>query len=132
MILSDQYTNEDLINGGVVVLASIDGYWGKETSRMLQIHYGQFFGIGGVDHQWPENVAANSALTSGWNCDRTGIGDSMIRSLQRDLGTPVDGILGTVDILALQARCGTYQDGVLTGPSPCVMEMQRRLNAGAW
>ena len=109
----------------------VDGYWGTATTSALQRHYGTV-ADGIVSHQWAPNVSANPALTSGWECDETAIGSPMIRKLQADLGTDVDGIFGGADIYALQRRCGTVADGVLWGPSPCVKEMQRRLNAGTW
>lgn len=110
---------------------SIDGYWGSATTSALQRHYGTV--VDGIaSHQWEPNVTANPALTSGWRCDETAQGSPMIRKLQEDLGTEVDGIFGGPDIYALQSKCGTVADGVLWGPSPCVMEMQRRLNAGTW
>ena len=109
----------------------VDGYWGTATTSALQRHYGTTVD-GIVSHQWAPNVSANPALTSGWQCDETAAGSPMIRELQKDLGTDVDGIFGGADIYALQRRCGTVADGVLWGPSPCVKEMQRRLNAGTW
>lgn len=115
--------------GGTI---EVDGYWGKATTAALQRHYGCSYVDGEVWHQYAPNVNANSALTSGWICDSTLTGSPVIRALQEDLGTSVDGVFGTNDIKALQRRCGTYVDGVLTGPSPCVKEMQRRLNAGTW
>ena len=120
-------------NGGTTTGGSIevDGYWGTATTAALQRHYGVVVD-GEVWHQWAPNVSANPALTSGWKCDETAQGSPLIRKLQEDLGTDVDGIFGGADIYALQRRCGTVADGVLWGPSPCVMEMQRRLNAGTW
>lgn len=108
-----------------------DGYWGSDTTRALQRHYGTVVD-GEVWHQWAPNVQANPALTTGWMCDETLEGSPVIRALQTDLGTSVDGIFGTNDIRAMQARCGTVVDGTLWGPSPCIAEFQRRLNAGTW
>ncbi len=109
----------------------VDGYWGEATTRALQRHYKKVVD-GIVSHQWQPNIDANPALTTGWEGDYTAIGSPLIRELQTDLGTDVDGIFGGADITSLQKRCGTVADGVLWGPSPCVMEMQRRLNAGMW
>lgn len=108
---------------------TVDGYWGMDTTRALQA----FFGLlpdGDIWHQWAPNVSANPALTSGWNCDDTLIGDAVIRSLQLYLGVMADGIFGTNTIMALQSHLGTYVDGVLGAGSSCVKVLQNRLNQG--
>ncbi len=106
-----------------------DGYWGTGTTAVLQSHLRSDV-TGRFDHQYAPNINANPGLTSGWYCDDTLAGDGNIRLLQVRLGTTVDGIFGTSDIRALQRLMGTYVDGVLSGPSPCIREMQRRLNEG--
>lgn len=111
------------------VATNEDGYWGQGTSALLAKQLGAFFNMY-IYHQYYATIQANSALTSGWHCDGTLVGDGLIVALQRVLGTTQDGLFGTNDIKALQARMGTYVDGVLSGPSPCVKAMQRRLNAG--
>lgn len=111
------------------VATNEDGYWGQGTSALLAKQLGAFFSMY-IYHQYYATIQANSALTSGWHCDGTLAGDGLIVALQRVLGTTQDGVFGTNDIRALQTRMGTYVDGVLSGPSPCVKAMQRRLNAG--
>lgn len=108
---------------------SVDGYWGEETTRALQTHYGTVVD-GEVWHQWPAN--AQAACTGGWRYDYTQQGSMVIRALQRDLGVTVDGLFGADTVRALQARMGTVVDGRLDAGSTCVQEMQRRLNAGTF
>lgn len=108
----------------------VDGWWGEATTAALQRRYGTVED-GEVWHQWEPN--AQPACTSGWQYDETQEGSPLIRAMQSDLGCAlVDGILGPDTIAHMQARCGTVKDGALDGPSPCVAEMQRRLNAGSW
>ena len=108
---------------------TIDGYWGSDTTRAIQ----GFFSLaqtGQIYHQWAPNIAANPALTSGWNCDDTLMGDPTIRHLQSFLGVEADGIMGSGTIRALQDHFGTYADGVLEAGSVTVQILQSRLNAG--
>lgn len=110
----------------------VDGYWGEGTTRALQRHF-NLVEDGEVSHQWAENVAANAALTSGWQLDETLEGSPTIRAIQARLGMPEgdrDGIIGANTIAYLQAHYGTVKDGVLDAASPCVMAMQRALNEG--
>ncbi len=106
-----------------------DGYWGSGTTAALQA-YMRSASTGVINHQWAPNINANPGLTSGWYCDDTLEGDPNIRIFQFRLHTTGDGIFGTNDIRALQSRMGTYVDGVLSAGSPCIREMQRRLNDG--
>ena len=117
--------------GGNVENLECDGWWGSATTAALQRHYGTVVD-GEVWGQWQPNVSANTALTSGWVCDAAGSGSELIRKLQEDLGTAVDGVFGGADILAFQERCGQAQTGALIGPDPSVAVMQQRLNAGTW
>lgn len=107
-----------------------DGWWGIGTTATLQ----SFLRVdvtGTFRHQYAPNIDANPGLLrASWLCDDTLEGDSAIRILQVYLGTAKDGIFGANDIRALQSRMGTYVDGVLSGGSPCIREMQRRMNEG--
>ena len=109
----------------------VDGWWDEDTTSALQRHYGTIVD-GEIWGQWQPNVTANSALRGGWICDTYGSGSALIRALQADLGTAVDGVFGGADITAFQAKCGQSQTGVLTGPDPSIMVMQQRLNYGQW
>lgn len=110
---------------------SEDGYWGEMTTIALQTYFGQK-ASGQIWHQWQPNVSQHGALTGGWNCDSTLQGDVLVRALQTMLGVAVDGIFGSGTASALQARMGTPVDGILGAGSPCVREMQRRLNNGTF
>lgn len=110
-------------------LVTIDGYWGSDTTRALQGYF-SLNQTGQIYHQWAPNIAANPALTSGWNCDSTLLGDTTIRFLQSFLGVEADGIMGSGTICALQSYFGTYADGVLDAGSVTVQILQSRLNAG--
>lgn len=105
----------------------VDGYWGPETTRALQRHYGTIVD-GEIWHQRPHS--AQPACTAGWFYDWTYMGSRVIRALQQDLGVPDDGLLGGITIRALQRRLGTPADGRLDAPSRCVMALQRALNEG--
>lgn len=112
---------------------TVDGWWGSNTIIALKE---RFFGegwSGAVEGQYTPTILANTALSgSVWHHSYHPTGDSLIEELQKYLGVSADGIIGTDTIKALQHKMGTYADGILTGPSPCVAEMQRRLNAGTF
>lgn len=105
----------------------VDGWWGSATSAALQRAVGTT-ADGEIWHQWPSTRQA--ACTTGWCYDKTAKGSPAIAALQRLLGVTDDGLMGEGTIRALQARMGTPVDGRLDGPSRCVIELQRRLNAG--
>lgn len=111
----------------------VDGWWGSSTILALKE---RFFGqgwSGAVEGQYTPTILANTALVSSvWHHSNNPTGDRIISDLQKYLGVEADVIIGTKTIKALQTKMGTYADGVLTGPSPCVAEMQRRLNAGTF
>lgn len=106
---------------------TVDGWWGRNTTRRLQEVLGTV-ADGEIWHQWPANKQA--AFTTGWQYDTTCKGSPAIKKLQELLGCSPDGIVGRETISKLQARMGTPIDGTLDGPSPCVKELQRRLNKG--
>lgn len=123
------------VRGDVSDQLVVDGYWGCATTRALQDHYGTV-ADGEVWHQWKPTVDSNPGLTSGWCCDGSREGSPLIRAIQQDLNSHgwqlnVDGVLGPLTICAMQREVGAgAADCVLSGPSPCIAEMQRRLNAG--
>lgn len=107
----------------------IDGLWGRATTEALQ----QYFGTpcdGEVWHQWPSQ--AQPAFKGGWQYDKTGTGSPLIKAMQTRLGVYADGLIGPTTINALQKRMGTVIDGELWEHSPCIKEMQRRLNKGTF
>ena len=103
----------------------VDGWWGRNTTAKLQAALGTTVD-GEIWHQWPGNK--QEACTSGWQYDMTCTGSPCIKALQKKIGATPDGILGRDTISKLQEYLGTPVDGVLSGPSTCVKEMQRRLN----
>lgn len=128
-----RFANMSLEEVAAIALVEEDGWWGYATTAALNLYF-RGVSYSYVDHQYYPNVSQNSALTSGWNCDDTLQGDPLIKKIQffTNDGLPADGLIGPGTISALQMRMGTYADGYLSGPSPCVREMQRRLNAGTW
>lgn len=127
----------DLDTGGEPEQAAsidVDGWWGCDTTRALQERFA-CVADGEVWHQWADNVDGNPALTTGWCSDETQEGSPVIRALQHYMGMAdgkCDGLIGPTTVATLQAFLGCVKDGVLDGPSPCVMELQRRLNAGTF
>lgn len=111
----------------------IDGIWGQATTKALQKSLGTTQD-GIVSDQYAGYRASNPGLSAAsweWH-SKTTLGSDMVRALQRKLGATVDGVAGPKTFRALQIRLGTYQDGVISNPSSCVKELQRRLNAGTF
>lgn len=107
---------------------SVDGWWGSATVRACQQALGTTVDgvVSGQDYR--DMAAIGGAPTGAW---RTGAGGSqMVTALQRKLGMAQDGYFGSRTCKALQAYLGTEADGVLSRPSACVKDLQRRLNAG--
>ena len=111
-----------------------DGYWGPDTTRAMQAHYGTYVD-GIVSHQWEPNVAANSEvlLRSSWEGDYTATGSPMIRALQADIGTEQDGIFGEADIVKIKSDlfAGVYGTAG-TMDRATVWQIQHQLNGGVW
>ena len=118
--------------GGAASQIVEDGYWGPSTTAALQRHYGTIVD-GEVWHQWAPNIAANPVLLpTSWKCDNTLQGSPLIRALQADLGTAVDGIFGPNDILAIKALFGGLYGNSSTLDVATVWEIQHQLNGGVW
>lgn len=113
---------------------SVDGLWGKETTRALQRALGT--GADGiVSEQYACYRSSNPGLLPSswsWKTAPEAGGSPMVKALQRKLGVAVDGYVGPSTIAALQRRLGTGADGRVSKPSPMVKELQRRLNAGTF
>ena len=118
--------NRRLHDGHVDKLA-VDGWWGRNTTRVLQEALGTN-ADGEIWHQWPGDK--QPACSTGWCYDMTCKGSPAIRKLQEKVGADADGLLGPKTVRKLQEYLGTPIDGRLDGPSMCVKELQRRLNAG--
>ena len=110
-----------------------DGWWGSDTTRALQ----RALGTPEDGEVWGQVEAnAQDACTDGWVYDYpANAGSPVIRALQERIGMigkDVDGVMGPATIACLQKAMGTVSDGELWGPSPCVEEIQRRLNEGSF
>ncbi len=104
---------------------TVDGKWGKSTTRALQRALGT--PVDGIISKQPRNSVSQSLYG---DTVSFGSGSSnVIVALQRKVGANTDGKLGPTTIRSLQRYLGTVQDGVLSRPSLVVKELQRRLNA---
>lgn len=125
---------------------AVDGYWGTETTELLQSVLmqgvlGQWwfpgypFGdpSGTISSQPISRAEENPGLASGWQwvSDEQVKGSGTIARLQREkLGFEKgDGIIGPQTISALQTWLGQTADGVLDGPSPTIEALQNYLNS---
>lgn len=107
---------------------TVDGKWGKGTTRALQRALGT--PVDGIISRQPRNSVTQSLYG---NTVSFGSGSSnVIVALQRKVGATADGKLGPATVRALQRYLGTPVDGVLSRPSVVVKELQRRLNAGTF
>ena len=87
--------------------------------------------VGGVSNQDSRDMSAIGGVPStAWQVGRGG--SDVIAALQSKVGVEADRYFGPNTCRALQRYLGTEQDGVLSRPSACVREMQRRLNAGTF
>ena len=122
----------------------VDGYWGTETTELLQSVLMQGvlgqsdllpFGdpSGTISSQPISRAEENPGLASGWQwvSDEQVKGSGTIARLQREkLGFEKgDGIIGPQTISALQTWLGQTADGVLDGPSPTIEALQNYLNS---
>ena len=108
---------------------SVDGKWGKDTTRALQKALGT--PVDGIISRQPRN-SVTTALYGGTVSFGSGNGSPMVRALQRKVGASADGKLGPETVRKLQAYLGTVRDGKLSRPSLVVKEMQRKLNNGSF
>lgn len=106
----------------------IDGFWGSATVKACQQALGTT--VDGVvsDQDYRDMAAIGGKPTGAWQVGRGG--SQMVRALQSKVGANPDGYFGPNTCRALQSYLGTDVDGVLSKPSACVMELQRRLNVG--
>ena len=124
----------------------VDGYWGTETTELLQSVLMQGvlgqsdllpFGdpSGTISSQPISRAEENPGLASGWQwvSDEQVKGSGTIARLQREkLGFEKgDGIIGPQTTSALQTWLGQTADGVLDGPSPTIEALQNYLSSQA-
>lgn len=115
----------------------VDGYWGSATTLKLQNVLGAPYKDGEISRQSSVFRVSNPGLTSGWEWG--GIvgdgGSQTIKLIQKRVGLSggdVDGKIGPITIKAMQRYFGTYVDGVFDEKSPCIMVMQKKLNANTF
>src|SRR3546814_12739639 len=87
--------------------------WGTSTTRRLQKVLGTSQD-GTVSSQNRDWRASNPGLTLGWQWVGNPRGSRVIAALQDVLGVETDGILGPASIRSPQRRLGAPVDGVLS------------------
>lgn len=108
----------------------VDGYWGSATVSACQKALGTTVDgiVSGQDYRDMNEIGGRP--TAAW---QIGSGSSvMVRALQSKVGANADGYFGANTCRALQSYLGTEVDGVISKPSECVKELQRRLNDGSF
>ena len=111
------------------VKLKVDGRWGKETTRALQVYLKTI-----VDGEISNQISnqATKAIVGGIKFGKGG--STVVKALQKHIGmkgSQVDGYLGSQTIKQLQKYLGMkHVDGVISTPSAVVKELQRRLNNG--
>lgn len=108
----------------------IDGYWGSATVSACQEALGTTVDgiVSGQDYR--DMSAIGGRPTAAWQIGSGG--SQMVRALQSKVGANSDGYFGPNTCRALQSYLGTEVDGVISSPSQCVKELQRRLNDGSF
>lgn len=108
---------------------TVDGKWGSDTTTELQKLLGTP-ADGEVSFQPVAYKADNPGLLSGWEWTDKPRSSNVIEALQQKLGVADDGRIGPETISELQRNLGTPVDGVVSNPSVMVKVLQRNLNAG--
>lgn len=93
---------------------TVDGYWGKDTTRATQRYFGTVVD-GIVSRQPKRNQVYLPAATSGWDWQIAFFhgGSPMIRALQKKVGAQADGLMGPDTATKLQAYLGIKISGRL-------------------
>lgn len=105
----------------------VDGWWGPKTTKRLQ----QILGTpvdGLISDQWSFWRDVNPGLVSAEWVDHPTEGSPLVRKLQEMVGAPVDGIIGPETIRSMQIYFGSWDDGVIDGPSVLVTGIQEWCN----
>lgn len=96
----------------------VDGYWGKDTTRLAQ----QVFGTpvdGIVSGQYSGNKKYLSACQpNSWIFQTKATGSQLVKAIQRWAGAEADGIAGRATVVAMQKKLGATADGYL-GKKTC-------------
>src|SRR5690606_13563112 len=106
---------------------TVDGKWGKETTRALQKALGT--PVDGIISRQLKNRVTQALYGGTVHFGRGG--SPMVRALQKKVGAKADGYLGPETVRKTQQYLGTPVDGVISRPSSTmVKELQKRLNQG--
>lgn len=118
-------------------IITVDGIWGENTTRSIQIQAGCPYKDGIVSRQNPKHrwrLAGCNECFQFVYPDGEEPGSYAVKSIQKKFGLTPDGILGPDTINALIAwgmkhdSGATKQDGKLDWKSPTIKTMQRKLN----
>lgn len=122
-------------------IITVDGIWGENTTRSIQIQAGCPYKDGIVSRQNPKHrwrLAGCNKCFEFVYPDGEEPGSYAIQAIQKKFGLTQDGILGPDTINALIAwgmkhgSGATKQDGKLDWKSPTIKTMQRKLNEGTF
>lgn len=108
----------------------VDGVWGKATTTKAQKVFGTTVD-GIVSNQYKIYKDKNPGLSTStfeWEDKPSKNGSSLIKAIQKKVGTRVDGYIGDNTIKAMQKWLGTTQDGYVSRPSNMVKAFQKWLN----
>lgn len=122
-------------------IITVDGIWGENTTRSIQIQAGCHYKDGIVSRQNPKHrwrLAGCNECFQFVYPDGEEPGSYAIQAIQKKFGLTPDGIIGPDTINALIAwgmkhgSGATKQDGKLDWKSPTIKTMQRCLNEGTF
>lgn len=122
-------------------IITVDGIWGENTTRSIQIQAGCPYKDGIVSRQNPQHrwrLAGCNECFQFVYPDGEEPGSYAVKSIQKKFGLTPDGIIGPDTINALIAwgmkhgSGATKQDGKLDWKSPTIKTMQRCLNEGTF
>lgn len=106
---------------------SVDGVWGKETTKRAQKIFGTTVD-GKISNQLNTYKSICAGITSAeWSTAKKG-GSALIKAIQKWLEITQDGYIGPEFIKTLQKKMGTTVDGKLDNPSQCIKAFQTWLN----
>ena len=122
-------------------IITVDGIWGENTTRSIQIQAGCPYKDGIVSRQNPKHRWRLAGCNESFQFvypDGEEPGSYAVKPIQKKFGLTQDGILGPDTINALIAwgmkhgSGATKQDGKLDWKSPTIKTMQRKLNDGTF
>ena len=112
-------------------LITVDGKWGKDTTRKAQEVFGTSID-GIVSNQYATFKTVNPGLLSttfSWCLNPNKNGSDLIKAIQKKVGVKQDGFIGPNTIKAMQKWLGTPVDGCVSNPSTMVKAFQNWLNS---